>query len=265
LMLISGAKGYHSYKNNIEECYVEPVPSIQGYFATVNPSIAVFIPQIERILGEKPVNTLDQQILREYVNWVNQNTLFEAPPPAHSTSSASSTSSAGSAPNPPADSTSTPAQQMPSLQKPSNLNDGKVVTLTPNILRSLKIVDAASLWMGLDRETKNKIETAATRNQFSMPIIKRTERGDYFFDVEDPLQRAKLLWLVSKFPKEIAKMRVVVIPVTDDEEYDTSTLSGRLKQKGSRFARGYRKGIEGFGKVADVLKNPDDAIKRFTS
>ena len=72
LYLMSGSKGYHSYKENLSETYVTPVESIGGHFSSINPAIAQYLPSIERILGENESGTLIEQSLSEHVAWVQK-------------------------------------------------------------------------------------------------------------------------------------------------------------------------------------------------
>jgi len=58
LHLMSGSHGYHSYKQNLAETYVEPVESVINYFPNITPAVEACIPSIERILGERQVESM---------------------------------------------------------------------------------------------------------------------------------------------------------------------------------------------------------------
>lgn len=190
LILISGAKGYHSYKQNIEECYVEPVSPIEGYFSNMGTNVVAFLPQIERILGEKIVATLEQEVLKEYVNWVNGSVLLEAPQDQPAAAPAAS-------PQNQAD-VGTVRTKMPALQRPKKFKGdsfkGRAIETTINddvsILQDLRIpVDNPERKKMLDKQKPNLInavENSAKNNAFSMPVI--------FYGDPDTLKKPMTFW-----------------------------------------------------------------------
>lgn len=226
LMLASGAKGYHSYTKNMEECYVEPVESIEGYFASVDPAVASYLPKIERILGERSAVTLEDQTLREYVEWINQRTLLEATAPADTGS------------------------KMPQIHKPLNTRGGRIMNLDNRMITNLGIRNPADMLASQNKDLVRQVEDMAKKNTLTTPVLSTNEKNEVQFDGEHAVEKVKLLWLMSHYPQEINKIRVFV--------QDKQRQDGEKKQQ-------FRSGYRWMSNVSDIALDPASALRRWTS
>lgn len=224
LMLVSGAKGYHSYTKNMDDCYVEPVPSLEGYFASVDPGVSSYLPKIERILGERSATTLEDQTLREYVEWINGRVLLEAPAPAPAPA----------------------ANNMPTLYKPLNVKGGNVKKLDNRMISNLKIRDPADMLASQDKSLISQVQAKAKNNTLTYPVLSTNDNNEVQFVSDQPIEQVKLLWLMANYPGEIKKINVFVL---DKSREGTKTNT-------------FKTGFRAFDKFKDFVDDPVSGIRR---
>ena len=198
LVLMSGSKGYHSYKRNLGETYVEPVESIQNLFSVENTNITSYIPQIEKILGERLAETMDQQVIKEYVEWIGRKPIMEQTPPAPTPPAPTPPAPTPPAPTPPAPTPPAPTPPAPSLL-PSNIKNptgvkGRKVTVTNKMLRQLNIRYPTVELAKEPQDVVKKLKREADQKKLTWPVLTLTQ-GKYSLD---PQEKTKLLWLLTQ-------------------------------------------------------------------
>ena len=245
LYLLSGSKGYHSYKQNLSETYVEPVSSIASHFTSINPAIEQYLPSIEKILGEKQSNSILDEVVAEQVNWIKSITrqIFEAPvtpaPAVDATKNATPANNAAGSKN-----LTLPPGLLSILKPPSGV-PGKKMELTPNVLNALGLTNPQAAWLKMPNAQKEKLVAAAIKGAMPMPVvIYYADSKQYAVDDAD---KDILILLAANFPK-------VQVWVVDPK------FAGKLKNAIGKFASGFTSGQGKTAAFLNALQNPGGAM-----
>lgn len=164
LMLMNGSRGYKIYSSTLAETLVEPIESIQSYFENVDAKVANMFPVIERILGEKAIETAVDQSLAECINWINE--------------------AAG--------------RNAIRLLEPRTTVPGKAVQVTNEILADMKIYQPNM--NNINAKSKQQIESEIAANKMTMPLVKEVTYGDETeYQANTELDQDKLEYLVAYY------------------------------------------------------------------
>lgn len=164
LMLMNGSRGYKIYSSTLAETLVEPIESIQTYFENIDAKVANMFPVIERILGEKAIETAVDQSLAECIAWINE--------------------AAGRSPI--------------QLSEPRTTVPGKAVQVTNEILADMKIYQPSM--NNINAKSRQQIEQEIAANQMTMPLVKEVNYGDETeYQANTELDQDKLEYLVAYY------------------------------------------------------------------
>jgi len=236
LKLISGSKGYHSYKDNIAETYVMPVESLRGMFTDVPPTVEDLLPAIERILGERVVESMIDEAMSEAIAHIDEIT---PSPPVRPTpmSQPTTSSAAGTGPG----SNTTVVGKFPNTPPPGSAGKGKVTAPTNQMLYDLGIKKGdkeQSMKMSKENPDGYKsFQKAFASGQLNIPCLSQT--GNKFSADADTIKQ--LTWLLSVGPTQV---KVFV----SSEGEDVNSAWKKLK---TGFTRGVQTGNAAIGAAAD--------------
>lgn len=268
LFLMNGSRGYQSYTSNLAETYIEPVNDIASYFTTLPESIVPMVPQIERILGEKVIDSAVDKSIAECVNWINGQNLLEAPqnpsnPRQQTTAPQQPSTKPTNKPAPKPE--PKPAKAEPQGPKLARVKEKRTV-LTPSLLKSMGINNVDVLAGKIPRQLVKQFQYELRQNKLSPPIVIQTQNGAFRFNSTE--EQYKLWWLAANFPPEANKIEIVVRRVTDqselgrraDDEPEDKGPIGKVRTDLRSYGEKYRERIGKVHDVLDVLADPIGAL-----
>lgn len=170
LLMMSGSKGYHAYVTALTEMYVEPVTPISEYFSAVDPAIQKYIPSIERILGEKTVESISDEIISEQIGWGLKKFLIEQTP-ASAPAPAAPTATPAGAPAPasvaPAPTASTGEIN---LKIPKQFPKGKKIKINQLFLQQIGITNPQAEFSRIPAKELQKIQSLMNSGDLEFPV-----------------------------------------------------------------------------------------------